>query len=106
MTLTGYGYEGAIQPVAPATLSVDGNRVEYHRGGMTEWYVNDGRGLEQGFTISSRPAAILGGEGKNNLVLELAVSGDLTPTLTEDGLAIELKTEDGVRVLRYGDLYV
>ena len=56
LTLTGYGYEGAIQPVAPATLSSDGNRVEYRRGGLTEWYVNDERGLEQGFTLDGPPA--------------------------------------------------
>jgi hypothetical protein len=56
LTLTGYGYEGAIQPVAPATLSADGDRVEYHRGSLTEWYVNDERGLEQGFTLYAPPS--------------------------------------------------
>jgi hypothetical protein len=31
------------------------NRVEYHRGELTEWYVNDVRGIEQGFTLDSAP---------------------------------------------------
>ena len=105
LTLKGFGYEGAVQPVAPATLSVEGDRVEYRRGGLTEWYVNDERGLEQGFTIDAPPVGTPGGEGTGYLVLELAVTGDLSPSLTEDGLAIELTTQGGVRTLRYGSLY-
>ena len=105
LTLTGYGYEGAIQPVAPATLSAEGDRIEYRRGGLTEWYVNDERGLEQGFTIDAPPVGIPGGKGAGYLVLQMAVTGDLSPSLTEDGLAIELTTQGGVRVLRYGSLY-
>jgi hypothetical protein len=31
-----------------------GNRVVYDRGAVSEWYVNDPRGLEQGF---NNPAA-------------------------------------------------
>jgi hypothetical protein len=33
-------------------LVIAGNRVEYRYLGITEWYVNDERGLEQGFTIA------------------------------------------------------
>ena len=107
LTLTGYGYQGAVQPVVRATLSADRDRVEYRRGDLTEWYVNEERGLEQGFTIDAPPS--LGtseGDGAGYLVLELVVTGDLSPSLTEDGLAIELTTQGGVRVLRYGGLYV
>ena len=100
--LTGYGYQGAIQPVAPATLSAEGNRVEYRRGGLTEWYVNDERGLEQAFTLDAPPP---GAHGRGPLQIHLALTGDLTPALTENGRAIELKTEADVRVLRYGGLY-
>ena len=105
LRLTGYGYEGAIQPVAPATLSAEGDRVEYRRGGLTEWYVNDERGLKQGFTIAARATRTSEETGAESLVLELAVTGDLSPSLTEDGLAVELTTQGGVRVLRYGSLY-
>ena len=106
LTLTGYGYEGAIQPVAPASLSTEGNRIEYRRGDLTEWYVNDDRGIEQGFTIAAPPVSTSRGEGAGYLVLEMALTGDLTPSLAEDGLAVELTTEDGMPVLRYGNLYV
>ncbi|MEW5987370.1 MAG: hypothetical protein AB1791_12105, partial [Chloroflexota bacterium] len=37
------GVEEAAEPV------VSGNRIEYQRGDLTEWYVNDERGLQQGF---------------------------------------------------------
>ena len=104
-TLAGFGYEGAVQPVDPATLSAEDNRIEYRRGDLTEWYVNDEQGLEQGFTIAAPPVRRPGGEGAEYLVLELALTGDLSPSLTEDGRAIELTTEGGVRVLRYGSLY-
>ena len=49
-----------------ATTRVSGSRIEFDRGWITEWFVNDERGLEQGFTIyvapkgrvdSSEPAA-------------------------------------------------
>jgi hypothetical protein len=55
LQLTGYGYNGQIIPVAPAELKTSGNRIEYHRGDLIEWYVNDNRGLEQGFTLHSPP---------------------------------------------------
>lgn len=40
---------GAAQP------ETHGNRVIYDRGNIVEWYVNDERGLEQGFDIATRP---------------------------------------------------
>ena len=46
-----------------------------------------------------------GSEVKVPLRIELTLTGDLTPTLTQDGRAIDLTTEGGVRVLRYGGLY-
>jgi hypothetical protein len=83
---------------------------------MVEWYINDENGLEQGFTINNQPLAI--GDQSSELVLNLAVSGDLTPNLTgapsasdgtsasgQSGQAIEFTTPGGVRVLRYADLH-
>jgi len=73
------------------------NRIEYRRGDILEWYLNQAQGLEQGFTIRRDP-------GQAQLVVEMAVTGDLTPTLVDDGQAIDLVTPGGVRVLRYGEL--
>ena len=39
-------------------------------------------------------------------MLEMALAGDLSPSLTADGQAVELTTVGGVRVLRYRGLYV
>ncbi len=115
LILTGYGYEGAIRPVAPANLSVTDNRIEYRREALTEWYVNDERGLEQGFTIAAPPFGKMKDEGgrmkdkfspePSTLILELALTGDLKPVLTDDGETIEFATSAGTHVLRYSELY-
>jgi hypothetical protein len=117
LTLSGYGTEGDVRPVAEATLHVDANRIAYKRDALTEWYVNDERGLEQGFTLTTPQAPSplsRAGEGRGwphrgqgwdegPLILDLALSGGLTPALVDDGQAIEFST-GGVRVLRYGEL--
>jgi hypothetical protein len=97
-----WGREGTLQPVGAATLHTGANRVEYRRGDLTEWYVNDERGLEQGFTLQSPPLA----RSPAPLLLELALSGDLTPHLAGDGAAVEFTTPGGVHVLRYSELHV
>ena len=58
MTLSGYGYKGTIEPVRPDrsdTIKASGHRIEYQRGALTEWYVNDKRGFEQGVTVKEPP---------------------------------------------------
>jgi hypothetical protein len=102
LTLTGYGYAGEIQPVGAATLHSEANRIEYRRDLLTEWYVNDERGLEQGFTLHAPPQPA----GEGSLVLELALGSDLSPQLVADGTAVEFITSGGVRVLSYGELAV
>ena len=109
MTLVGYGDAANMQPAAPARISFAGNRVEYDRGPLVEWYDNDARGLEQSFTLAAPPALALGAQSAE-IVLELALSGDLIPRLVDEGAepggaAIEFLTPGGVRVLRYGPLY-
>ena len=64
-----------LAAVAPVT---SGGRVEYRRGDLTEWYANDRRGLEQGFTLAAPPA------GSNQFTLALAVDGAL-PVMAPDG---------------------
>ncbi len=105
LTLTGYGMADRVQPVEAATLAADGNRIELARSALTEWYINDERGLEQGFTLHSPPAAGRR-EADATLALEMALSGSLTANLTAAGDALELTTPGGVRVLRYDSLLV
>lgn len=76
---------------------VAGGRVEYHRGDLTEWYMNGPLGVEQGFTLTAPPTA------GDALTLTLAVSGDATPRL--DGDAVTLVMPDR-SALTYGHLLV
>ena len=103
LALSGFGREGDIQAVAAAALVTAENRIEYHRADLTEWYVNDERGLKQGFTIAAPPA---GADHASPLCLEFALTGDLMPYLVEESAAIEFATAAGVTVLRYADLHV
>ena len=55
----------------PCRRSIAGARVEYRRDGLTEWYINGPRGLEQGFTLAAPPAG-----ARSSSRLALAVTGD------------------------------
>ena len=94
--LRSLGRDGADAPPAPAALAVRGNRVEYALPGLTEWYLSGPLGLEQGFTLSQRPA------GDGPLVLTVGFGDRLEPRLAADG-GLELRA-GGVTRLRYTDL--
>ncbi|HYL78170.1 MAG TPA: hypothetical protein VEU96_28400, partial [Bryobacteraceae bacterium] len=96
--LTGYGYGERLRTPASAEPTVAGNRVEYRRGDLTEWYVNGAQGLEQGFTLAKRPGTA--GEGEL-LAIALGVAGELAPKLKADAVLFE--SSKGV-VLRYAGL--
>jgi hypothetical protein len=67
LSLKAWGRRASMQLPEPAEPIALGRRVEYRRGPLTEWYVNDERGLEQGFTIDARPA----GEGPLQFAIAL-----------------------------------
>ena len=100
LRLTGYGYGGRLRTPLKAKPVASGNRVEYRRGELSEWYVNDSRGLEQGFTLARRPGASRDGEP---LVIALAVAGESRPELAAQGDAVLLRSSKGA-VLRYAGL--
>jgi hypothetical protein len=50
--LAGYGYADRLRKPEDVSPIGAGNRVEYRRGDLTEWYVNGPQGLEQGFTFA------------------------------------------------------
>jgi hypothetical protein len=122
LALRSYGYGDALQPLPAATPQASSNRVEYHRGLLTEWYVNGPLGFEQGFTLSERPHYPIGsgllpfGSGKTAinhrqltkflgqpLTIALAASGNLTPVVDQGKTSLTL-TRDGRVQLRYGGL--
>lgn len=69
-------------PLAPVPPVRSGPRVEYRREGLTEWYINGPRGLEQGFTLAAPPA---GGE---QFTLALTLTGAAATATSSDTLMI------------------
>jgi len=114
LALTSLGQGELLRQLPEATPVPQANRVEYQRDPVTEWYINDERGLEQTIQISNPqpPTSNLQPPTPNPqpptsnlqppIVLELALTGDLLPNLSDDGQAIEFTTPDGTPVLRYG----
>ena len=106
LRLASYGYAGNLRPVAAAaSLTVTGNRLEYQREGIREWYLNDARGLEQGFTVTAPPERQQEEEAAP-LILALRLSGALVPRLADDGQTIDFYTAGGERIIAYGNLHV
>jgi len=100
LRLQGYGYgERLIQAQVPR-LTGSGNRIDYRRGSLTEWYVNRPEGVEQGFTLAARPG--LAGPGER-LTIVLEVTGGLEPVLAPAGDAVLLESA-GQAQLRYTGL--
>jgi hypothetical protein len=108
LELVGFGFaEGDRVPAPPTitTTSAKGNRIEFVRSaGLTEWYVNDAKGLEQGFTVATPPPLGAAGADGTALVIDLAVRGSLIPGMMPDGQTVEFLTPGGAGVMRYGGL--
>jgi uncharacterized repeat protein (TIGR01451 family) len=107
--LVGVGRAGDVSPVADTPrLSGEETRITVHHRisdednpvALTEWYVNEPRGLEHGFTLQAPPASA----SNAPLVLDLALAGDLIAEPV-DAATVHLTTHDRVLVLRYGDVF-
>ena len=91
-SLIGYGRDSWITGLDSADLVVDEKRIDYRRGRVTEWYVNEPRGLEQGFDLEAPPretaeadrsvpgARRAGADGEAYLVL--TIEGSLSPRIS------------------------
>ena len=120
MTLRGYGYGDRLEQVREATPVSQGNRVEYRRGPLVEWYVNGPAGLEQGFTLATPPGndaalarrAEVGSANASPLTIALGLGGGLTATAESPGKGqrgarvegLTLRDANGHAVLRYTGL--
>lgn len=83
-----------------ARMAAAGGKLEvFHDGNLTEWFINDPRGLEQGWTLNHRPE-----NGQpDGLNIGLKVRGDLSPAVTGDGLGMNFNN-GGNTVLTYNGL--
>lgn len=88
-----------LTPISPVAPEVTGNRVDYHRGDVDEWYLNGPTGLEQGFTLNKR----VRGDGEETL--SLRVSGGAKVLLDADRLGATIVMSDGTSI-RYAGLSV
>jgi uncharacterized repeat protein (TIGR01451 family) len=102
--LASYGYGDAQQPVESADPIPLHNGIEYQRGALTEWYLNDQRGLEQGFTLATRPEARDANAAGAPLTLMVAIASDLTPKLNPSADSVAFVGSDGEPVLHYAGL--
>jgi FG-GAP repeat len=103
LSLSRYGYGSDLRAVPAANKMITkDNRIEYHRGDMVEWYINDHRGLEQGFTLKAWPS---GRNGSNPLQLQMTTTTNLIPVVKKEGKEIIFRDARGKEVLRYSGLY-
>ena len=101
MSFRRWGTNRCTTDAPSPTLTATGVSMTYQRGpDLTEWYLNTPLGLEQGFTLSAPPAHSPPGE---QLILEMALSGTLTPRL--QGSTLLLCDATGQGILRYTGLY-
>jgi uncharacterized repeat protein (TIGR01451 family) len=100
LRLESYGFRGGELNVAErAQVSTDVERISYRWDArVEEWFINSERGLEHGFTISSRP------HGAGPLLLHLAVRGSLHGE--GSGTGIRFTDASGVERITYAGLTV
>src|SRR5204862_1598875 len=93
LQLDRYGIAGHERAVTkPMNVSAAGERVAYDWDTtLQEWYVNDARGLEQGFTVRKRTP----GDDDGPLTFALAVRGDLMPQVDTDGRGVRFVNAGG-----------
>ncbi len=110
LELTSFGFPGHERAVGgQAAMSAQGDRVTYDwGGGLREWFVNDRRGLEHGFTLDVRPPGA--GDPRMGvgqwLELRLAVRGGLRPQGQPDGRGASFVENQGRTVVCYNGLKV
>ncbi len=102
LALEGFGCEQQRAAVRAAVPRAQGNRGEYERGELLEWYVSGPLGLEQGFTVAAPPPCRAQGGGA--VVVELAVRG-LSAEFAAEGARVELRDRTTRGGITYSDLF-
>lgn len=108
LRLIRYGYEGDERAVkAPTCVEVDGGRFSYvWDDSLTEWYINDVRGLEHGYTVHQRPSSLDSSARVGLLQFTLVVRGNLRPRVSTFGRDVTFVNDTGAAVISYRGLAV
>lgn len=103
LELTSVGFAGHERAVnSHPVVRADGQRLAYEWSStLTEWFINDHRGLEHGFTLRDRPT-----DGAGPLRIRLTIRGDLCAEVHDDRDAVRFVNSDGTVVLNYAGLVV
>lgn len=104
LELKSYGFAGAERAMSDTpTAQAEGQRLAYPWDAtLEEWFVNDQRGLEHGYTVKQRPSSASASE----LAFTLGVRGELKPVIASDALGVEFRNDAGITVLMYAGLKV
>ena len=133
LELKRYGFPGAERGIngGPA-VRAEGQRLSYGwDAAVEEWFVNDPRGLEHGFTVRERPPHEAASRGRESapssaegnqrrltsaataqrtetsaLAFTLAVRGSLVAAVAADGQGVEFHDAAGATVINYSGLKV
>jgi trimeric autotransporter adhesin len=95
----GFGYGSELREAKTIGLTSHGNRVEFRRHGLTEWYENGPLGLEQGFTLVRAPGLAHG----QPLTVAIELPGSFQPRLDSAQKNLTLSRSGGA-LLHYGGL--
>lgn len=101
LELRSYGVgEERVDLAAQPTVEASEAKLSYRWDDtLEEWFRNDNRGIEQGWTLTKRPA----GSPTDSLRLDLAVRGGLQPEVEGEGRLVSF-TETSETALTYGGL--
>jgi hypothetical protein len=107
LELRSYGFAGEERAVAgEPKIETAGQRVTYtHDAVLEEWFVNDQRGLEHGFTVKERPPRTVAA-ASTSLSFLLGVRGGLQPELSPDRLGVRFVDAQARAVINYSGLKV
>ena len=103
LELVSYGWDEPRRALErPRRVEAEGNRVAYRWDArLEEWYVNDERGLEHGFTVLERADGARG-----PLTLELSVRGGLVAEVVGEGRDVRFVDGTGGTAVTYSGLVV
>ncbi len=94
-----FGSESRPSPLGEPRVVRSGNRIDLHYAALSEWYVNDERGIEQGWTIPADP----GDQAGCSLRIEIETLG-LHPEIAGDGRSAVFVDELAKVCMRYQGL--
>ncbi len=103
LELTGYGECTLPAAASPAQrLRHEGGKIRCPRDeNLSEWFVNDSRGLEQGWDIRQRPERA---DPAAPLLLHLTTRGNVRPQVSASGDSVSFLQGNGDSALSYGGL--